>query len=201
MSEVTMPERNENTISREKRLEKIVDSNVKIRKKSFGRKLQETFLTDDMNSVKKYILLDVIIPAIKETISEIINKGTDMILYGDVGHNSSNKNGPKVSYYNYSQQGKKQSRKTESPRKGIYDYQDIIFENRGTAEGVLDEMISALEKFPAVTVADLYDSLPFTVAGQFTDNSYGWTNLSSAGVKRVRGGYILDLPRPIYLDD
>jgi len=38
------------------------------------------------------------------------------------------------------------------------------------------------------------------LAATHTDNKWGWTDLSGAGVSRIRGGYLLDLPEPEPLD-
>ena len=48
------------------------------------------------------------------------------------------------------------------------------------------------------TVADLYELVGVT--GEYTDNKYGWDSLGSASVTRVRGGYLVDLPRTRLLD-
>ena len=45
------------------------------------------------------------------------------------------------------------------------------------------------------SVADLYGLVG--IDSEYTDNKYGWTNLSSASIKATRDGYILDLPRPV----
>ena len=34
----------------------------------------------------------------------------------------------------------------------------------------------------------------------YTDQKWGWSDLALASVRGVRGGYILDLPRPIVID-
>ena len=48
------------------------------------------------------------------------------------------------------------------------------------------------------TIGDLYDLVGMT--GDFTDNKWGWDNLSRASTTRVRDGYILVLPRPVVID-
>jgi hypothetical protein len=49
-----------------------------------------------------------------------------------------------------------------------------------------------------VSVADLYDLVGVT--GNYTDNKYGWTDIRSASVIRVRDGYMLKLPKALPLN-
>lgn len=49
-----------------------------------------------------------------------------------------------------------------------------------------------------VSVADLYDLIGVT--GNYTDNKYGWTDIRSASVVRVRDGYIVKMPKAMPLD-
>ena len=44
-----------------------------------------------------------------------------------------------------------------------------------------------------VSVADLNDIIGVT--GSYTDNKYGWYDLSSAQITRDKSGYALKLPR------
>lgn len=41
----------------------------------------------------------------------------------------------------------------------------------------------------------LMDVLVPSISCNYTDNKYGWTDLSSAQVERVRDGYVIRLPR------
>ena len=59
----------------------------------------------------------------------------------------------------------------------------------------MDELI---EHYGIVSVADLYDLVGIT--GSYTDNKYGWTDIRTAQVVRVRDGYKIKLPRAIPLD-
>ena len=175
---------------------------VEVRKKPLLKKLQETFITDDVGSVRNFLIFDVIIPSIKETVSESVSKGLDMMLFGDARQYDSGKksNSPYISYNNYSNNRKEQRREPsrDLERKNYSDYETLIFKDRGKAEACIRDMTDILYDYKEVTVADLYSILEMT--GQFTDNYYGWTNLSTAKAVRVRGGYILDLPKPIHLE-
>ena len=47
----------------EKKIEKVISGTAKSKKKSEVRKLTDVFISEDVDSVKSYILLDVLVPA------------------------------------------------------------------------------------------------------------------------------------------
>jgi len=180
---------------KEKKVEKVVQGTVTTRKKSLGKKFSETFLGDDIENVKGFIVFDVIVPTIKDTISNVVSSGIDMLLFGEARGSNTRRQGGKsyVSYSNY--YDNKRDRKPVNTQRGTHDFRDIILETRGEAEEVLSNMVDILYDFNEVSVADLYDLCGISNSN-WTDNKYGWTDLSGACVKRARGGgYIIDLPR------
>ena len=56
---------------------------AKTKKKSEIKKFTDVFIAEDVTSVKNYIVNDVLIPAAKKAISDIVTNGIDMILYGE----------------------------------------------------------------------------------------------------------------------
>ena len=181
-----------------KKVEKVIAGTVKSKKKSEIRKFTDVFISEDIDNVKSYILLDVLIPAIKKAISDIVTNGIDMILYGETGKTKSYSTASKISYRSY-YDGRNGRIDYSSIRTKIgYNYDDIIFDNRGEAEDVLSRMDELISTYGLVSVADLYDLVGIT--GNYTDNKYGWTNIRSASVIRVRDGYMLKLPKALPLD-
>lgn len=188
----------QNRSAPEKKVEKVIAGTVKSKKKSEIRKFTDVFISEDIDNVKSYILLDVLIPAIKKAISDIVTNGIDMILYGETGKTKSNSTASKVSYRSY-YDGRNGRRDYSAIRTKIsYNYDDIILDNRGEAEDVLSRMDELISTYGLVSVADLYDLVGVT--GNYTDNKYGWTNIRSASVIRVRDGYMLKLPKALPLD-
>jgi len=186
------------SILEKKKVEKVIAGTVKSKKKSEIRKFTDVFISEDIDNVKSYILLDVLIPAIKKAISDIVTNGIDMILYGETGKTKSYSTASKVSYRSY-YDGRNGRIDYSSIRTKIgYNYDDIIFDNRGEAEDVLSRMDELISTYGLVSVADLYDLVGIT--GNYTDNKYGWTNIRSASVIRVRDGYMLKLPKALPLD-
>lgn len=184
----------------EKKVEKIIAGTVKSKKKSEIQKFTDVFISEDVTNVKSYILLDVLVPAIKKAISDIVTNGIDMILYGESNRTKSNTTASKVSYRSYYDKGNDRldHGSYNSRTKTGYSYDDIILDNRGEAEDVLSRMDELISTYGVVSVADLYDLVGVT--GNYTDNKYGWTDIRSAQTIRVRDGYMLKLPKALPLN-
>lgn len=187
--------------AREKRVQKVVSTPVKT-KKNEVRKLADIFISEDIANVKSYILMDVLVPAIKKAISDIVTNGIDMILYGGTGRSKSGSSGTKVNYRTFYEQknnhnvGYKGSENAR-PSNG-FEYEDIVFESRGDAEAVKDQMQATIGRYGFVTIADLYDMVD--QPAPYTSQKYGWMDVSSAEVTRYRGDYIIKLPRAVPID-
>lgn len=184
----------------EKKVEAVITGAAKTRKKGEMQKFADVFIAEDANNVKSYILMDVIVPAVKKAISDIVTTGIDMILYGEAGRSKKNGTASKVSYRNYYDQGADRVRAgSAGNRRNTPDYDDILFDTRGDAEAVLDAMNDIISQYGTVSVSDFYD-LARVPNDNFTMNRYGWTNISGATAVRVRDSYILKLPRAIPLN-
>lgn len=183
------------TDSKEKRVKKVVTGKAKT-KKNEARKFVDTFISEDAKNVKSYIFLDVLVPAIKKAVSDIVTDGISMILYGDTGSHKS-KSSNKVSYRNY-YDDRKDGRRDNYRSTSRFDYDDIVFETRGEGELVREQMVELIDRYGFVTVADMYDMSDLTAP--YTANKYGWTNIRNAEVVRVRDGYVLKLPKAMPID-
>ena len=179
----------------EKKVEKVVSGKTSTKKKSGIRKLSDTFLSEDVSNVKSYIFSEVLLPAAKKLVSDIVTNGTNMLLYGEIKNKKGNSS--KVSYSRYYDD---RSRDYRSPVvRNNFDYDEIIFETRGDEEAVLDAMYDILNQYKVVSVAELYDLASITTHN-YTCNNYGWIDLRGSSVVRVRDGYILKLPRALAID-
>ena len=63
----------------EKRAEKVVQGKVKVKKKGEVRKFADVFVAEDAHNVKDYLITEVAIPAIKNTIIDLITNGVTML--------------------------------------------------------------------------------------------------------------------------
>ena len=190
-------EAQQNAPEREKRVEKVVKGKAKTKKNNV-RKFTDIFVSEDANNVKQYIFMDVFVPAFKKLISDIVTDGIDMFLYGESrGHKR--KSGDRISYRSYYDDTRSERREKDRGRVGSrFDYDDIIFDTRGEAESAIDQMLDIIERYGFVTVGDLYDMADLTAP--YTSHKYGWANIRTAEVQRVRDGYIIKLPRAMPID-
>lgn len=194
--------------TKEKKVEKVISGSVKKQKQSVGKKFSEAFLGDNVDNVAAYMIYDVMLPAAKAMVSDAVSTGIEMLLFGEVrgGRTRRDKGKSYVSYTNYYEKDK--GRRTTSRgssrdsvdhrRRARHNFDDICLEHRGEAEEVLSHLVDLTEDYGVATVADMYDLVGVT--SSFTDNKYGWDNLSTGRVIRTRDGYLLDLPKPILLD-
>lgn len=178
-----------------KKLDKVVTGTVKTRKKSELKKFADIFISEDIQNVKSFVLMDVLVPAVKKAISDIVTNGIDMILYGGTGYSNRNTPGSKVSYRSYYDRKDNDRGYDNSRNRNGYSYDDIVLETRGEAEEVLDQMNALIDTYGVASIADLCDLIGRN--SQYTDNKYGWTNLRNAEPIRVRDGYLLKLPKAL----
>lgn len=180
-----------------KKVEKVVKGRVKTKKKNGISKFTDVFISEDASNVKSYVVMDVLVPAIKKAISDIVTDGIDMILYGETGRTKkrSSSSGSYVSYRSYSDHDRRDDRRDSRSR---FDCDEIVFETRGDAEAVLDNMQAVIDDYRFVTVLDMFDMADRSAP--YTAKNYGWTTLRNADVTRVRDGYIIKLPRPMPID-
>ena len=178
-----------------KKVERVASG--KARRKNEVQKLADAFITEDVHSVKDYLIQEVLLPAAKKAISEMVSSGIDMLLYGEAKSKNRSRNESRVSYTKYYERERDYDRGTRTRARG-YDYDDIILDTRREAEEVLARMQDLIDTYGMVSVADLYDLVG--INGSYTDNKYGWTHLRSADVQHVRDGYLLKLPKALPFD-
>ena len=195
------------------KIERVVKGQVKTQKRSLGKRLADLYIEDDSKSVGTYIFNDILIPAGKSLVCDIVGWGgfAEMLLYGSVrgrpaGGSSSirrSDNRSVVNYSSYSRDARDtrdRSRTTGISNAGRarHDFAEVVIPTIREAEDVRVHMLEAIEEYGQVTVADFYDLVGIT--GDFPDNDYGWTDLRSLDFSRTRDGYILNLPRTQPLD-
>ena len=172
-----------------------------VRKKTF----LDSLLNGTLKVVGSYILFDIIIPATKNMISDMINNGSDMILFGEPKSRRRDRDrvSPRVSYTEYygrdrdRDRGRLDDRERRDSRiygRSRFDSDDILLPSREEAEEVIQSMFEVYDQYNAVTVAEFLELVG--LPDEYTDQNYGWTNLRDIQTRRVRDGYIIDLPVP-----
>jgi len=180
----------------EKRMEKVVSGGTKTRKKNEVKKFANIFIPEDVENVKSYILMDVIVPGIKNALADVVS----IMLFGEAGRiGGRREKGSRISYQKYYDDRRDDRRDYARPRTSSFEYDDIVFEDRGDAALVLDQLESAIANYGLASVADLYD-LAGVTCRSYTANKYGWTDIRTAKVVRIHEGYILQLPRTVQIN-
>lgn len=188
----------------EKKVEKVVVGKVTRRKKPLGKRFSETFVGGDAQTVWTYVLNDVMVPAAKDMVADAVSQGIEKMLFGESRGRSRGATVAGAAYTSYNRIST-QAKAAAGPRRDIshkaranHDFDEIILDTRAEAQEVLDQLFTLISDYDVATVADLYEMVGQT--GTFTDEKWGWVDMRGAGVSRIKGGYLLNLPRPEYID-
>lgn len=185
----------------EKKVEKVVTGPVSRSKKPLGRRFSETIFGGDGKGVLQYIFLDILVPAMKDTIVDVVSQGIERAVLGEARTGTRRTGGRTpgaggyTSYNRYStpsHAGRRDDPRDSPRRRREHELDDIILATRIEAGEVLARMDDLLKRYETVSVSDLYDLLG--LEGSYVDEKWGWTNLDDADVRRVRDGYLLILP-------
>ena len=194
------------------KLSATIQGGVSLKRKTPGQRFSETFLNNgDLKTVGGTIMSDVIVPAIKEMIFNGFRDALSMLLWGDVRQSRSTlKSGGGIvrDYTSYNSIVSSRPRDrvcTDSP--GYLDtprYNNLIFEIRGDAENILFNMRDYINTYDDIQIVKLYELVEEQTGIQIPmtsqDAKFGWSDLTNATVRQVRGGYLLELPNPIVLE-
>lgn len=189
-------------------VEKIVEGGATKRRKPLGKRFTETFVAEEAGTVVGYLTHDVLVPGIKNVVFDMIRDGFERLLWGEASQRSARRRTPGYTSYNSMYRGERRDRPTDRERdyhgesredisrraRATHDFEEILITERGEAEEVIDRLSNLVDDYGLATVTDLYDLVGLT--SNYTDQRWGWTDLSTASVRSVRGGYLLDLPRP-----
>ena len=176
---------------KERRTEKVTEGKTTVRTTTH---LRDLFVPEDIHAVREHIVRDVVGPAIKKVLFDVLVSGVEAFLYpnGKPGGSS----GTKISYNGFFSGQQPTSRAPAQPyRSSVIDCESVIFQSRTDAEAVLDALYETLRDYHAVRVADFYEAAGVTF-DNYMANSYGWTDLSGAKILMTYDGYVIRMPKP-----
>lgn len=188
-------EKKEEKKPKKERLQKVIDGEAKRTKKSFTRRLIDSFIKDDIPGIKKKLIEDVIIPNITDGLFNITNNAVAMIFGRPVrpAGRTNYSTATRASYTPYYEKDRSQEM-----RKAAYAVDDITFQTRGEADRVLEAMMDAIDRYGILAVADYYDIAGITP--EPSDFKIGWDNIDGARTAGTSNGYIIRLPRARQID-
>lgn len=187
-----------------RKVERVVQGEAVRRKTPLGRRVSQNLLGGDAQSVWGYMFGEVLIPAFRDMIADALTGGVERAIFGDSARSRgrSSGRGGRTDYHRISN-GRPAYR--DEPRRelsrrsrSLHNFDEIVLDKRVEAEEVLDRLDAWLDKYDSVSVADFYEMCG--VSSNYTDNKYGWTDISNATIQHVRGGYLIRMPQPIALD-
>lgn len=167
---------------------KIIAGEV-VSKKSVGKEVKNSFA-----EAGNYVFQDIILPAIKNTVFDVIKNATEMVIYGETGQRRTRRDGNRtyVSYNDDSYLDRRRERPVSVRRKYI---DDLILDSRADAEDVVDNLNELINDYGIATVANLYELVGWNT--EYTDHDYGWTDLSRVNMRAIGGGKcLLEFPDP-----
>lgn len=169
-------------------------------KKSFAKKLKNTFLPTDGTSVKDYVIYDILIPGAQNAVLDVL----EMMFFDSVSSRGRSRRGNGYTDYSSSYKGKTKRRRDSDRRDRDReddretDYRDIVLKNRDDAEEVIDQLMFRIKETGAATVADLLDLVELPTKP--SQNDWGWDRSSDISLRRVSSGWLIDVARARYLD-
>ena len=188
----------------DKNIQQVVANGATRRKKSLRKQFKDTFVAGDARTAVKYAMFEVLLPAARDMVVEAMHQGMEKLIFGDSRRRGAipPQSGPTghISYNRYSGSSRLGSAQRAMSRvaRSRHDFDEIVLDNRTEAEEVIDRLFNLVSQYESATVADLYELVGLSAT--HTDHKWGWTDLMGAGVSRIRGGYLLDLPEPEPLD-
>lgn len=186
-----------------RKAERVVTSEVKSRRKPMGKRLRDALIGGDSKSALQYAISTVVIPHVKDLLSEAANELIQQLVFGESrGRSTRSRTAGHVNYNRLSSSTRRPTSSVRDSRETITlrrrEEEELIFDSRVDAQNVLEAMNEFLEEYHLVSVADLKAMIDKT--STHTDHKWGWEDLQGSEIRMTRGGYLLILPKTVPLD-
>jgi hypothetical protein len=191
-----------------KNIERVTSGDVTRKRRSLRKQFSDVFVGGNARIAIQYAIMDILLPAAQDTIVETLQQGIEMLFKGDARRRRGGATPPSSGPYGYVDYARRSTfgysrlpsaqRALSRAARSRHNFDEIVLDDRTEAEQVIDQLFEIVGSYESATVADLYELVGLTPS--HTDNKWGWTDLTGAGVSRIRGGYLLDLPEPYPLN-
>lgn len=180
----------------EKNVKPVVNGKTKISKNKSW--FSDAIFQDSVSDLKMHIVKDVLAPILVRSISDIGHNIIEMIF----GERYNSRERPITERYSYREPISYGSRyKSNNYRDDHdYDYNNIVFYSRTDANEVLKSLDDLIEVYHIASILDFYDLANRGNETRPTDNKYGWTDLRSARVVKVRDGWTIKFPKAMPIE-
>lgn len=209
-----------NAIGEQKETRPATRSKSKVRhKKSIWKSVGDRFISEDAEYVGSSIVDDILVPALRDLINDILHGAIDMTFgggnYRGGSYSRRGRGRSHISYdrmYSDSRSSRRRRDRDEDDyddrrsRRRLPDCSEFIFDPRDydraldaqcAAEDLLDDMADRIEEYGQVDVAWFMDQVGEDIDGRWNAEDWGWTDLSGVRVRGSnRNGWYIDLPKP-----
>lgn len=183
--------------------QKIVEGKVVVKKTPFFKRVARSMVADDASSVGEFMVTDVVVPAMKNLLFEMVTQGARRTLWGASMRGA----GParsgiisaatgsvlKTNYHDVPT-GRPSM---PSPTRNSHDFSTLVVESREDAESIIVALMDDIARYQQATVEDFYGYLGVT--SDWADGKWGWKDLSTADIRQTQGGWRFDLPPTVQL--
>ena len=181
-------------------------TNAKVRKQGIIRRIGRSIIEDSIETARNKAINDIAVPGFKSLIFDTLTEILEVMLFGGDGaplgsnrrRSEGSRRAERTSYSGYYENREKRDRRGRYSTASM-EPDDIIVDTRREAKDALDELDHIIHKYGQASIADFYDIVGVT--SDWTDNGYGWTSLRGAGIKPVRDGFMILLPKTDVLDN
>lgn len=167
---------------------------ARVKRESTARKVVGEIIREDARSVGETVLWDVIIPTVKNLISDTVTRGVESMLYGGDSRPRSRNSYSDYSGYSRPKGSRDRPAERRSARQAEPERNEIIFDSRSDANDVIDRMSDLIDQYGQASLADL--NALIGASSNFIDDNWGWTDMSSFNVRQVRDGFMLTHDEP-----
>ena len=178
---------------------------AKIKDKTFKQKVRDAFISDEVHDVKTYVIFDVIIPAIKETLRNLVVNTIDMSLFGKTRSSRESERRGGSTYIAYERAyGNPRDDRSSRPRREsssaplrITELDRVVFKNRDDAMEVLGHLFDNVEEYHVASVADFLGAAGLTISP--IHHKWGWYDLAGSSVEEdpETGDFWIRVPKPV----